>query len=110
MSHEYEVTVVTRVEESEADRRKLLDDIKKLIEAEKGKIVGTEDWGKRNLAYDIKKNPQGHYSAITFEGLPNTPQILSSKLRLMDELLRYLIVTKEGAKVEKKGKTKTESS
>ena len=102
--------MVTRAESSEADRGKLLDDIKKMIEAEKGKIVGTEAWGKRNLAYDIKKNPQGHYSAITFEGSPNTPQILSSKLKLMDELLRYLIVTKEGVKVEKKSKTKTESS
>ena len=110
MSHEYEITVVTRGESSETDRRQVLDEIKKLIEAEKGKVVGTEDWGKRDLAYEIKKNPHGYYSSITFEGSPNTPQILSSKLRLIDDLLRYLIVTREGAKVEKKGKTKTESS
>jgi len=110
MGHEYEITVVTRGEETETDRRKLLDEIKNLIEAEKGKVVATQEWGRRELAYEIKRNPQGHYSSITFEGSPGTPQTLSSKLKLMEELLRYLIVIKESVKVEKKGKTKTESS
>ena len=102
--------MVSKVESSEADRKQLLETIKKTIESEKGKITGTEDWGKKELAYEIKKTPQGHYSLITFEGNPNTPQILSSKFKLMDELLRYLVVRKESEKVEKKSKAKTESS
>lgn len=107
MNHEYEMVVVTSAESSESDRKNLTIQVKKIIEAEKSEIVDVNDWGKRDLAYPIKKNTQGFYSVITFKGNAKTPQTLSSKFRLMDEILRYLIVRKEGEKKEKKRKKRT---
>jgi len=104
MNHEYEMVVVTSAESSESDRKNLTTQIKKIIETEKSEIVDVNDWGKRDLAYPIKKNTQGFYSVVTFKGNAKTPQTLSSKFRLMDEILRYLIVRKEGEKKEKKRK------
>ena len=104
MNHEYEMVVVTSAESSESDRKNLTNQIKKIIEAEKSEVVDVNDWGNRDLAYPIKKNTQGFYSVITFKGNSRIPQILSSKFRLMDEILRYLIVRKEGEKKEKKRK------
>lgn len=104
MNHEYEMVVVTSAENSESDRKNLTNQIKKIIETEKSEIVNVNDWGNRDLAYPIKKNTQGFYSVITFKGNSRIPQVLSSKFRLMDEILRYLIVRKEGEKKEKKRK------
>ncbi|HEX7456496.1 MAG TPA: 30S ribosomal protein S6 [Candidatus Nanoarchaeia archaeon] len=101
MEHEYELVVVTSADLTEVDREKILEQIKKAIESEKGKVTDTQDWGKRELAYKIKKNSHGFYSQVTFEANSKTPQVLNSKFRLMDELLRFLILRKEGEKVGK---------
>ena len=106
MEHEYELAVVTSADLSEADHEKILEQIKKIIEVEKGKVTDKQDWGRRELAYEIKKATSGFYSLITFDGNPTTPGALNSKFRLMDELLRYLIVRKEGEKKKRKSKAK----
>lgn len=96
MEHEYELVVVSSGEASESDRNNLIEEIKKVLEAEKGQVLDVQDWGKKQLAYEIKKNPQGYYTLITFKGNSGTPQRLNAKLKLMEEPLRYLIVAEEG--------------
>ena len=106
MEQAYEVVVVTSADSSEADRKKILEQIKKTIEAEKGEVIDTQDWGRRELAYEIKKETSGFYSLITFKGNSKIPGVLNSQFRLMEELLRYLIVKKEGEKKKRKSKTR----
>lgn len=106
MEQAYEVVVVTSADSSEADRKKILEQIKKTIEAEKGEVIDTQDWGRRELAYEIKKETSGFYSLITFKGNSKIPGVLNSKFRLMEELLRYLIVKKEGEKKKRKSKAR----
>ena len=107
MEHEYEVVVVMREDTSDSDRKNLLDQIEKTIESEKGKVISTQDWGKRELAYKIQKNSHGFYSHITFKSNSKTPQSLNSKFKLTSELLRYLILRKESEKTKGKEKTKS---
>jgi small subunit ribosomal protein S6 len=104
MEQAYEVVVVTSAEISEADRKKILGQVEKTIETEKGKIIDKQDWGKRELAYEINKATHGLYSLITFKGNPAIPAILNEKFRLMEGLLRFLITKLVGEK--KKGKRK----
>ena len=98
--------MVTSADSSEADRKGILEQIKKTIEEEKGEVTDTQDWGRRGLAYEIKKETSGFYSLITFKGNSKIPGVLNSKFRLMEELLRYLIVKKEGEKKKRKSKAR----
>jgi small subunit ribosomal protein S6 len=91
---EYELVVVSRADISEEARSQLIDRVKKLIEAEKGEILSVSDWGERELAYQIKKNTKGFYTIFTFRANSKTPRVLNSKINLIEELLRHLIVRK----------------
>lgn len=99
MANEYELVVLTRGDASEAAQAELKGQIEKLVAAEKGEIVDIKDWGKRELAYEIKRNTHGFYTIFTFKGDAKTPQRLNAKLNLVEELLRFLIVRKEEGKV-----------
>ncbi|OGY23154.1 MAG: 30S ribosomal protein S6 [Candidatus Woykebacteria bacterium RBG_13_40_15] len=94
MTSEYELMVVLRVDLSESNRETTLDEIKKLIEGKKGKIVSAEPWGARDLAYKIKNQEKGFYTLVNFNAESQIPNFLNSKLKLMEELLRYLVVRK----------------
>lgn len=66
-----------------------------LIERFGGKIEKVDDWGKRRLAYEIQKVNEGFYSFTTFEAPATTPAEMESRLRIMENVLRYLIIRKD---------------
>jgi len=99
MNSEYEMMIVARGNLEEAARNDLIEQVKKLVEAQKGEIINFEELGKKKLTYSIKKNSEGFYYLFKFQGNSETPSVLNSKFKLMDELLRYLIVRKEKSKV-----------
>jgi len=107
MVSEYELVTVARQDLGEEARGQLIGQIKKIIEDEKGETLSVSDWGKRELAYDIKRNTHGFYTLITFRGDPKLPGTLNSKLKLAEELLRFLVVRKEDKKLkDQKAKSK----
>jgi small subunit ribosomal protein S6 len=67
---------------------KFSDLIKKL----KGYIVNVNEWGKRRLAYEVKKFDRGYYVVLNFCGLPGVVQELERSLDLDDRVLKYLTV------------------
>lgn len=109
MTGEYELVVVSRGDRDADANKKQVDEIKKEIENDKGVIESVEDWGSKELAYPIKKQTHGFYTLITFRSGPQTPGKLNSKMRLMEDLLRYLVVRKEN-KERKKAKGKGKKS
>ncbi len=60
-----------------------------------GRIEGVQDWGKRKLAYKIKKKAEGHYCILNFQLESTTSKKLEQALRLNDSLLRYLLINKD---------------
>lgn len=104
----YELVVVTDSSKSESDRKQQLEQITKLIIADKGKIIEETTWGKKEFAYPIKKISSGVYTEVIFESNPSLPESLSKKLVLDENILRFLIVKKEIEKLKKqKPKDKT---
>ncbi|MBR5269326.1 MAG: 30S ribosomal protein S6, partial [Anaerotignum sp.] len=53
------------------------------------------DWGKRKLAYEIAKVNEGFYSFTTFEAPAAAPAEIEARMRIMENVLRYLIIRKE---------------
>ena len=73
------------------------DSVKALIERFGGTVENVDDWGKRRLAYEIQKVTEGYYSFITFSAEPTAPTELESRMRIKENVLRYLIVAQEEA-------------
>src|SRR4030043_2099987 len=55
----------------------------------KGEILKVEDWGKRKLAYEVKKKPKGHYILIHFMGSPALLSELERNFRVMDAVIKF---------------------
>lgn len=87
----------------EVDLSKAEDRVKKVVADNKGKIVSSDNWGKRKLAYPINKNDHGVYVFYTVELVPTSLGKIESTLNITNEAIRYLIVRqdeKELAKAE----------
>lgn len=94
----YELTVLLHPD-LEVDIKAPVDKLRKLIADNGGKIVTEENWGKKKLAYQIKKQDFAVY--IYFEAeLPAEALLkISNTLNITDDVLRYLLVT-----VDEKGR------
>ena len=60
-----------------------------------GTVTSVDEWGKRRLAYDVKKFTDGFYVLINFEAAPAEIKEIDRVLKINDEVLRHLIVKHE---------------
>jgi small subunit ribosomal protein S6 len=94
------------------DIDKVIKRIEELITGNNGKIIKTDKWGKRRLAYEIQKKQYGFYVSIEFESSGSVPAILENEYIYNDPILRYLIYRfdknklKEIEQEKKKGEKK----
>ena len=63
-----------------------------IIEKKRGSIVKIDDWGKRKLAYEVKRFDKGHYVLLDFCGFPEAVTELERTLKLDDRILKYMTV------------------
>lgn len=96
----YETVVVVDPLAGEGVGEKHLGKIKELIEAKGGRILKTEEWGKRRLAYSINHRREGLYSLVEFEGPGEIVASLDQYYRLQESILRYLTVVREAPSPE----------
>ena len=75
----------------------VLEKAKEYITRFGGTITDVEDWGKKKLAYDIQKMPEGYFYFIHFEAETTAPAEIENRVRIMDNVLRFLIVNQDEA-------------
>jgi small subunit ribosomal protein S6 len=80
---------------SEEDNKAAVAKVGDLVSAIKGKVVGVEEWGKRKLAYDIKRHQEGYYVVYRFDASPESVSELERTLKISDPVLRFLVVRLE---------------
>ena len=85
----YELVLVMKSSLKEADRKKLLDQVKEWL----GKITVTkeDDWGQKALAYPIKKEDSGHYYQLFLEG-ETFPTDFETRVLQNNSVLRHLLL------------------
>jgi len=93
--NKYELAVVIKPSLDEEALKAEFESIKELIGRFGGTIEKVDDWGKRRLAYEIQKVNEGFYSFITFDSDNNTPNELEKRMRIKENVLRYLIVRQD---------------
>ncbi len=88
---QYEIAVLYHPD-LEVDLTKAEEKVTKLFTDNGGKVTGTDNWGKRKLAYPIKKQEHAVYVFYTLD-LPGAGlRKIESTLNITDEVVRYLIV------------------
>ena len=90
-----ELAVVVSAKIEDEERAAVVDKCKALIERFGGTITNVDDWGKKRLAYEIQKMKEGFYYFIQFEAESSAPAEIESRIRIMDNVLRYLVVKNE---------------
>jgi small subunit ribosomal protein S6 len=63
--------------------------LKGIVTQASGEIIKVEDWGKRKLAYKVKKKSRGHYYLIHFSGSPALLAELERNFRVMDAVIKF---------------------
>ncbi|MBQ6602355.1 MAG: 30S ribosomal protein S6 [Eubacterium sp.] len=90
--NKYELALVVSAKLDDEARAAVVERAKGYITRYEGVIGTVENWGKRKLAYEIQKQPEGYYYFIHFEAEPACAPALEKEMRILDGTLRYLIV------------------
>ena len=85
----YETIFILDPDLEEAQTQTAIEKAKGIITQNKGEILKVEDWGKRKLAYQVKKKAKGHYILIHFIGSSTLVSELERNFRVMDAVIKF---------------------
>ena len=97
----YELTLVMPGNFTEAKKKATLESVQKLIKVFEGKVEKLEEWGKIDLAYQIKKQSTGIFLHINLGLSPSLVKGLAEKIKFEDGIIRYLLIRKENPPLRK---------
>ncbi len=107
--NQYEIAVLYHPD-LEVDLSKAEEKVTKIITGNGGKIVKTDNWGKRKLAYIIKKQEFAVYVFYTVDIPGDGVKKVENTLNITDEVIRYLIVRPDLKKIAKAEADKAEKA
>ena len=93
--NKYELAVVVSAKIEDDARAEVVEKVKALVSRFGGNVTDVDEWGKRRFAYEIQKMKEGYYYFIHFESDATVPAEMEARLRIMDNVLRYLCVRQE---------------
>jgi len=88
----YETLYIIKPDVPEDEVQTLAKQLETLVASDGGEIVRSEIWGKRRLAYEVKKFSEGYYVLLRFTGNPGIVQRIESHFHLADAVIRHLLV------------------
>lgn len=86
----YEILILLDPEAADARQEELIARIRTLVEGAGGKWRSHDAWGRRRLAYEIKKKSEGVYHLVVFESRPETLDEAVRVLKIDDAVLRQM--------------------
>ena len=91
----YELALVLSAKLEDEQRAALLEKFQAMITTAGAAITNVDEWGKKQLAYEIQKMKEAYYYFIQFDAEATVPAELEEKLRIEESVLRYLCVKQE---------------
>ena len=88
----YETLFILHPDLPEAQVRETIDRARRLIEGMEGQVAEMQDWGMRDLAYPIRKQPRGTYVLAQYTARAEVVKELERTMKLADEILRFISV------------------
>ncbi|OGW17681.1 MAG: 30S ribosomal protein S6 [Nitrospinae bacterium RIFCSPLOWO2_12_FULL_45_22] len=91
----YESIFILKPDLKEEEIEKNLNKLKDVIINKGGIINRLEKWGKKRLAYQVKKQRMGNYIFIVLEGPPNLIPELEKNCKLNEDIIKYITIKQE---------------
>lgn len=92
---DYEVVFIVHPDLDENAMKGVIEKVQTWITDSGGSIVKTDNWGKRRLAYVIRKQREGQYVFIQAQMAPTFTNELERNLRFLEPVMRFLITVVE---------------
>ena len=90
--NKYELTAVVSANIEDDERAAVVNKLKAYVERFGGKVTNVEEAGKKRLAYEIQKQKEAFYYFIQFDAEATAPAEIENRVRIMDNVIRFLIV------------------
>ncbi|PIE11472.1 MAG: 30S ribosomal protein S6 [Rhodobacterales bacterium] len=88
----YEHVFIARQDLSSAQAESLIEHFSGVLSDNDGKVVGSEYWGVKTMAYKINKNRKGHYAFLRTDAPAGAVQEMERLMRLHDDVMRVLTI------------------
>jgi len=89
---EYETIYILRPDLGEQEVNQIATRIKSVIRGQKGKLVKQEFWGKRRLAYEIRRHLKGCYILLQYAGYPGTVEEVERNFKMLEPVIKFQTV------------------
>lgn len=93
--NKYELAVVVSAKLEDDERAATIEKVKNMVTKHGGTITNVDEWGKKRLAYEVRKKREAFYYFIQFDGESTVPAEIESRIRLMENVVRYLCVRQD---------------
>ncbi len=112
----YESIFIINPNLSDEETTAVIKKMQDVVTKQGGEMIKFEDWGKKKLAYEIKKQKRGHYAFFQFKAAPAAVSELERTYKLTDSVIKFLTVklekelrTRPAPKPKKKEAARTEA-
>jgi single-strand DNA-binding protein len=90
--YKYEIALIIRPEIEEEDQAALIERLGELLTSEGGEVADVEAWGRRRLAYPIRKVHEGYYYFIQGQFSASVLPELERTIKLNEDILRHMVI------------------
>lgn len=91
----YEILYIIRPNIEEEAKKALVERFDSILKDNGAEIIESKEWGKRRLAYEIKKYRDGIYHVVKVQAEPKAVQEFDRLARINDDIIRHMIVKEE---------------
>ena len=88
--NKYELMLIVNPNADEERQKEIVERLRATVESGGGRIVGIDEQGKKKMQYEIKKQPEGIYTVLTFTATSSTLTEIERVLGITDEVLRFM--------------------
>jgi len=92
MMRDYELVAIISPEADEEGVSKIIDKVSQSINSRGGAVEEIEKWGRRRLAYPIRKFMEANYVLTRFKLMPKSVKELEAEISDSGDILRYLVI------------------
>ena len=95
--NKYELAVVVSAKIEDEERAATIEKVKAHVERFGGNVTNVDEWGKKRLAYEVQKMKEAFYYFIQFDAEATAPAEIENRVRIMDNVIRFLCVRQDEA-------------
>lgn len=92
--NKYEIMFIVKPDVEEEARNKVIDGLKAILTADNGVVDNVNEWGLRDLAYEIKDYTKGYYVVADVTTAPANISEFDRLAKINDAILRHLTLRK----------------